>query len=361
MANPFYIEPANPLQALMLGVQGYDRSQKLAKEQEQRAVLQDIGQQVQSGGIDNSALGRLFALGNPQLLTAAAALNKAKADGQGVYGTPIYGTDESGNTVLGAIGKQGEFRRIDTGGVTPTPGVKMLDTGTGFVPVQSRTGQPVSGGQYQPGQPSQQTPVGFIPKDNRGEAYQKKAGAEQAERDVALPEKKGKAEAALGDLKRQWQVVDGDITNAIKSIDSGWVPRAGIGSGLAAIPGTPQHDLMNLLNTIKSNIGFDKLQAMRQNSPTGGALGNVSDNENKLLQSVQGAIEQTQSPAQLKANLMRVQKLMKEVATERERAFNRDFGNVTVAPRQESGQNAGQTKTLGGKTYIQINGQWFEQ
>lgn len=38
-------------------------------------------------------------------------------------------------------------------------------------------------------------------------------------------------------------------------------------------------------DTIRSKLGFTELQAMRENSPTGGALGQVSDRENQLLQS----------------------------------------------------------------------------
>jgi hypothetical protein len=64
--------------------------------------------------------------------------------------------------------------------------------------------------------------------------------------------------------------------------------------------------LKEILDTIKSNIGFNKLQEMREGSPTGGALGNVSDRENKLLQSVIASVEQSQSRGQCMANLRRV-------------------------------------------------------
>jgi hypothetical protein len=299
-----------------------------------------------------------------------AQLGKVLRGDNSYYGTPIYGTRQDGSTAVGTFDKRGQFKEIQTPGFTPTPGVKMLNTGTGFVPVQTKTGQPVAGAAFQPGAGQKPSgPTGYIPKDVRGEAYQKKEGAESAERDAALPEKKNKAEAALSDLKRQWSVVDTDIDRAIKSIDAGWMPRAGLGSSLAAIPGTPQNDLQNLLNTIKANIGFDKLQSMRMNSPTGGALGNVSDNENKLLQAVQGALEQTQSDKQLKYNLTRIKQLMTAVKDERENAFQRDFGNVTITPRANTGAaanprarpNANETRAIGGKNYIKVGDQWFEQ
>lgn len=70
------------------------------------------------------------------------------------------------------------------------------------------------------------------------------------------------------------------------------------------IPGTGSFDLAETLGTIKANLGFDKLQSMRESSPTGGALGQVSEFENKLLQAVFGSLEQGQSGDQLKLNML---------------------------------------------------------
>lgn len=93
----------------------------------------------------------------------------------GVYGTPIYGTDANGKQVLGVIGKDGTFKQLDTGGVTPTPGVQWQDFGTyrqGF----GKGGQPL-------------TPQ--ITKDNYGEAFDTgRGGAEgkaRGEANVSLP------------------------------------------------------------------------------------------------------------------------------------------------------------------------------
>jgi hypothetical protein len=62
-----------------------------------------------------------------------------------------------------------------------------------------------------------------------------------------------------------------------------------------------------LLDGVRANIGFDKLQAMRAASPTGGALGQVSDSENKLLQSTLGSLTQAQSREQFKYTLDRLE------------------------------------------------------
>ncbi len=69
------------------------------------------------------------------------------------------------------------------------------------------------------------------------------------------------------------------------------------GSKAAGIAGTKAYDFSQKILTLKTNLGFDKLQDMRNNSPTGGALGNVSDSEGKRLEAVWGSLEQAQSPA----------------------------------------------------------------
>ena len=79
---------------------------------------------------------------------------------------------------------------------------------------------------------------------------------------------------------------------------------AGLGGTLLSkIPGTNATNLTKLIDSVKANAGFDKLQAMREASPTGGALGQVSDKEIRFLQSVFGSLDQDQSPKQLKYNL----------------------------------------------------------
>ena len=79
---------------------------------------------------------------------------------------------------------------------------------------------------------------------------------------------------------------------------------------------------------------------MRANSPTGGALGQVSDLENKLLQAVQGALDPLQSK-QLVENLQNIKQLYAAVMEERRRAFQHDYGGMTQQqPQMPGGQSA---------------------
>jgi hypothetical protein len=139
-----------------------------------------------------------------------------------------------------------------------------------------------------------------------------------AEQEIqAEAEKKAAAEAAEAKGKKSRattaQIVSDDIDRIFQTMDSSTLPVAGFGSWVSGVPGTPQHDVARLVDTVKANVGFDKLQAMREASPTGGALGQVSENENRLLQSVLGNLEQSQSPEQFRRNLERVQEVFLDI------------------------------------------------
>lgn len=75
------------------------------------------------------------------------------------------------------------------------------------------------------------------------------------------------------------------------------------GSALSMVPGTDAYNLDKVLDTIRANIGFGELNAMRAASPTGGALGQVAVRELELLQSTLGSLEQGQDKKKLEQNL----------------------------------------------------------
>lgn len=83
---------------------------------------------------------------------------------------------------------------------------------------------------------------------------------------------------------------------------------AGVGSFASKLPSTDARNLSAKLETIKGNLGFDRLQQMRDQSPTGGALGAVAVQELTALQSTVASLDQGQSPAQLKAALGKIDK-----------------------------------------------------
>lgn len=91
------------------------------------------------------------------------------------------------------------------------------------------------------------------------------------------------------------------------------IPNTGWGSPLRFFPGTTAHDLDKMLDSLRANVSFDQLNAMRQASPTGGALGNVSNQENTKLEAALGSLEQSQSEEQFLRNLERVESIYADI------------------------------------------------
>ena len=85
----------------------------------------------------------------------------------------------------------------------------------------------------------------------------------------------------------------------------------GIGGAVTGqIPGTQAMDLKKQIDTIKANLGFAELSAMRQASPTGGALGQVAVQELTMLQSTVASLDTIQSEKALREALLKAKQHM---------------------------------------------------
>jgi hypothetical protein len=111
-----------------------------------------------------------------------------------------------------------------------------------------------------------------------------------------------------------------------------------VGVGAAKIPGTDAYTLKATLNTVVANLGFDKLQAMRDASPTGGALGQVAVKEIEFLQQTIASLDQGLSQEELaknlgeiKASYARLQKALNESLSEKS-ATTKAPANVPASP-----------------------------
>lgn len=190
----------------------------------------------------------------------------------------------------------------------------------------------LGGKQRQVGLPDGISPQSYAVTPKQSEMPEFKADVAGAEQNAKIDAEKragyAKANAALVGLQQQNDLVTGTIDKAINLIDKPYSASTGyarLATGGGLLPNTDARELDNYLNTIKANIGFDKLQQMRENSPTGGALGQVSDFENKLLQAVNGALDPGQRD-QLKANLASIRDLYPRVLAEKRSAFQHDYG-----------------------------------
>lgn len=79
--------------------------------------------------------------------------------------------------------------------------------------------------------------------------------------------------------------------------------------GLKLIPGTEAFDANDAIKEIQSKVSIDALQQMRQNSPTGGAMGNVSDKDIEILQSALGRLNVERDPSR---NIEDIKYIIKE-------------------------------------------------
>ncbi|MBX3603178.1 MAG: hypothetical protein KF863_21365 [Rubrivivax sp.] len=108
--------------------------------------------------------------------------------------------------------------------------------------------------------------------------------------------------AALAQADR----VIGKVDEAAKLV-GGWTTGV-VGALMQKLPASERRDLMAALDTIKANLGFAELQAMREASPTGGALGQVAVQELIALQSTIASLDVSQSAESLKRSLAQVRK-----------------------------------------------------
>lgn len=118
-------------------------------------------------------------------------------------------------------------------------------------------------------------------------------------------ERTDKKEAAKQAAVSHANKVLGDVS-AASSLVSG--PTTGIiGKAQSFVPGTDAYNLNQRLLTIKANLGFDRLQQMREASPTGGALGQVAVQELQALQASIGSLELGQDKKELTNNLNKIE------------------------------------------------------
>ena len=182
----------------------------------------------------------------------------------------------------------------------------------------------------------------------------------------------------LQTAKNKTQTLQGNIQNAIAIINK--YPQAtGWGDLLSRVPSTEAAQLKAVLDTVKANVAFTALQEMRANSPTGGALGNVSNVEIELLYQSLAPILQKGSPKQLIESLLTIEKTAADTLSIYERAYNEDlryFGgredfsmNPTEGADKKTGgataQNIPEGYDLmedanGNKAYVNSNGDIIE-
>jgi hypothetical protein len=145
----------------------------------------------------------------------------------------------------------------------------------------------------------------FGTPDQQGRAIQA-----SLDKKAALEQKKVLADLKTYEAQKtqqgKVQAITDNADRIINTIDQA-IPLVGYTTaglaGAANIPGTEGRDLETALTTIKANLGFDRLQQMRDASKTGGALGQVAVKELEALQATVASLDRGQSPDKLRENL----------------------------------------------------------
>lgn len=97
----------------------------------------------------------------------------------------------------------------------------------------------------------------------------------------------------------------------IKSIYKGFSPATGLlGSIFQWIPASDAADVRQLIKVLKGNIAFKALSDMRKASPTGAAVGSVTERELDLLGNTMGAIDPSMSEFLFTENLNKIEEIL---------------------------------------------------
>lgn len=182
-------------------------------------------------------------------------------------------------------------------------------------------------------------PAGYQLVEREGGVRLEPIPGSEAERKQKLAEEQKVGQRQLE--QRAGNVVMQDIGRLRDLVEQDPVLNPVLGvTGLVAsvIPGSNRVNAESLAQTIRSNIGFDRLQQMREASPTGGALGQVSDRELSTLQAVLGNLSLSQSQEQLLYNLDRLKEIYSGILNKAAAYPNAsEFGFSGEMPSGEAG------------------------
>ena len=111
--------------------------------------------------------------------------------------------------------------------------------------------------------------------------------------------------------------------------------------------GTDMHEAWRALREIKNNIGIDELQRMRQSSPTGGAMGNVSDRDMELLTGALGELDTIRDPEtmvdRINFIITEYNRILNYARADAQRAQGRIQTRETAPPRAPARSSSGTT------------------
>ena len=173
-------------------------------------------------------------------------------------------------------------------------------------------------------------PQSFTPYSSTDLAQKKIDQKQMADKTKALPQD---AFAVQNSLRQSATAMD-TIKRAYEKLN--WTNTGMVGAISGVLPGGGwAQDARALVKTLQSDLAQQTLQAMRDASKTGGALGNVSDKDLELLQTKIANLDPNQSEDQLKENLKVIYNELNDALALRVNLFNQQYQGV---PGAESAQ-----------------------
>jgi hypothetical protein len=261
-----------------------------SRETELMRGLLDIGQAQRSdelAQLSNDFREREFEYQKTK--DAQAAEERANASKDRYSATTIFGVDEQGNEISART-------NLTTGEYKPNP------RADGTVPTT------------------------FIPYS----ADELAAKRDQAKLNVQKLSYLPADTAGVTDSLRQATTAMDTIKRAYNELD--WANTGMIGAVSDALPGGGwAKDSRALIKTLQSGLAASALQAMRDASKTGGALGNVSDKDLELLQTKIVNLDPNQSEGQLKEQLRVIYDELAAALKTRVSTFASTYENVPGA------------------------------
>lgn len=125
---------------------------------------------------------------------------------------------------------------------------------------------------------------------------------------IAEQEKEQKSISQKESSLAQINDINAAVAGAKEILNDNLTFTSGTVGKLASIASAPSRTaLEGYIDTLKANLSFETLAAMRANSPTGGALGSVSENELRLLGSTVASLDPNLPRDVLIKNLKRVE------------------------------------------------------
>ena len=239
---------------------------------------------------------------------------------------------------------------------------------------QQRLAMDQAGSVAEGGGPSQMGMVKQFGKPAQGYRW-KEDGSQEAIPGGPADVKAGESGSKAAARAEMAKAAAGNVLDAVSDAKKlvGYA-TAGPGSMFSNVPGTDARDLQSKIETIKANLGFDRLQQMRESSPTGGALGAVAVQELVALQSTVASVDQAQSSKQLRQSLDKIEKHYKKWGETVDQAQNgaggasggwgdKPKGNVVDALPTANASNKGQRirDTTTGKILRSNGMQWKEE